>query len=573
MMQRKPDAPVKRPPSLAFAIDDNPPPSVLVTMAFQHVMILSSYLVLPVLVVAATGASGIPAIEYVRLSFIVAGITTILQCLTRSPVGSGYSVPHLPAPIFFGVSILAAKAGGLPVISGMTLFAGLLMVVVAAGFERLKALLSTEVIGVIVLMVGISLIPAALRGALGAPKGMNHLTQLNVVAVSMLTFGIMVAVTVSRTRFQRLGILFGVTAGTAAAAVAGIIPTDSANLLEKAPWLAPPFPVATAGIAFNWTLAPAFVVAALASSAKTIGDLTMFQKANDEAWVRPDLPPLRRGVVASGIGSCIAGLFGALGTGTSTACIGLSIATRTMSRSITVLVGILAILLGSVPVIPALFLLIPEPVKGAMVLFVVCFLIVSGFQLITARMLDATRTFIVGTSLSLGLGIQILPDLYHGLVPQALESGITITAVSALLMNLGAHLFLRESVSLVIPLDPEAAAAVSREMERLGGKWGARREVVDRVTWTLKDLAELLARRGTEKMSLELKFDELSITVKARFAGPRLEIPAIRPHESVLLEDDDGLAAFSGYMIRSFCRSIEQTSADGETVVIMRFKH
>ena len=49
------DTPVKRPPALAFAVDETPPPFVLFTMAFQHIVILSSYLVLPVLVVTAAG--------------------------------------------------------------------------------------------------------------------------------------------------------------------------------------------------------------------------------------------------------------------------------------------------------------------------------------------------------------------------------------------------------------------------------------------------------------------------------------------------------------------------------------
>ncbi len=571
--KRTGDAPVKRPPTLAFSVDESPPVSVLITMAIQHIIILSSYLILPVLVVSATGAGEAAAIEYVRMSVIIIGIATLLQCLTRGPVGSGYAVPQLSAPIFFGCSIAAAKVGGLALISGMTLFAGMLMVMLSTGFDRLRVLLSSEIIGVIVLMVGISLLPSALRGMLAIPKGLAATLRFQVIAVSVISFGIIVAVTVTRTRIQRMGVLCGVAAGTVLSLALGIVPSNAATLLGSASWLSLPFPPAPPALRFDWSLVPAFSVAALASCAKTAGDLTIFQKTNDAGWVRPDFAPLRRGVLASGLGNCLAGLFGSLGTGTSTACIGLSIATRTMSRAIALLVGTAAIVLGCIPVIPALFLLIPDPVKGAMVLFVVCFLMVSGFQLITSRMLDASRTFIVGTSLSLGLGVQFLPDLYHGLLPQALESGLTITTLTALLLNLVAHLFLVESATLDIPLDQDAAIKVASEIELLGGKWGARREVITRVVCALTELTELLAQRQAPKLCLELRFDESSIRVKARFAGPELSLPEIRPEAAILLEKEEGLAFFSGYLVRAFCKSIDQKSAEGETTLDMRFQH
>ena len=97
---RDSDLPVQRPLSLAYALDERPPPAVLAGMAVQHLIILSGYLVLPMLVISATGVKGDAAVDYVRMSLVVTGVSTLLQCLTRGPVGSGYGVPHLPAPFF-----------------------------------------------------------------------------------------------------------------------------------------------------------------------------------------------------------------------------------------------------------------------------------------------------------------------------------------------------------------------------------------------------------------------------------------------------------------------------------------
>ncbi|MDA8123688.1 MAG: purine/pyrimidine permease [Deltaproteobacteria bacterium] len=572
--RRESDTIAKRVPSLAFAIDEKPPHTVLIAMAFQHLIILSSYLVLPILVVAATGVSGATAIEYVRMSLIVIGIATLLQCLTRGPIGSGYGVPQLPAPIFFGASIIAAHKGGLGLISGMTLFAGLLMVGISRGIDRMRALLPPEVIGVIVLMVGISLLPSSLREMLAVPEGLAGVTQFQVITVSVLSFGTMVVITAGNSRFQRLGLLIGVTVGTLLSLALGIVPMNSSTLLSAAHWLALPLPLSLPPLDFDWTLVPAFAVAALASCTKSVGDLTIFQKANDDSWVRPDMAPLSRGVLASRLGTCIAGLIGSMGTGTSTACIGLSIATRTMSRVIAVLVGVLAIVLGCIPVLAALFVLIPDPVKGAMVLFVVCFLMVSGFQLITSRMLDTRRTFVVGASLAAGLGVYLAPDLYHGLVPQALESGLTMTALLALILNLLSRLGVTVSAALEIPVGPAAGRKVAKEMELLGGKWGARRDVIARVIGALTELTEILALRDAKTVHIDLKFDEFSITAKARFDGPPLDLPANRPTDAVLLENDPSLfPSLAGYLIRAFCTKVEQQTAQGKTVLDMRFQH
>ena len=104
------------------------------------------------------------------------------------------------------------------------------MVMLSTGIDRMHALLPTEVIGVIVLMVGICLLPSGLREMLAIPKGLDSVTRLQVITVSFLSFGIMVAVTVANSRIQRLGLLIGVAAGTLASLAAGMVQASSANL-------------------------------------------------------------------------------------------------------------------------------------------------------------------------------------------------------------------------------------------------------------------------------------------------------------------------------------------------------
>ena len=194
------------------------------------------------------------------------------------------------------------------------------------------------------------------------------------------------------------------------------------------------------------------------------------------------MKPLRRGILASGLSNCLAGLLGSMGTGTATACIGISVATRIMSRNICITVGLAIILLSCFPLLAALFVLLPVPVKGALLLFVSCFIILSGIALITARMVDDSRTFVVGMSLAAGLGIAMAPELFSGLIPNFLASSLTLGTISAVGLNLLAHLTIKKHANFILVLDAGATEEIAAKMILLGGRWGARRDVINKVT-------------------------------------------------------------------------------------------
>ena len=59
--------------------------------------------------------------------------------------------------VYFSVSIAAAHQGGLPLVAGMTMFAGLVQLVLGRAIHRLRAYLPTEVAGFAMLMSGLTL--------------------------------------------------------------------------------------------------------------------------------------------------------------------------------------------------------------------------------------------------------------------------------------------------------------------------------------------------------------------------------------------------------------------------------
>jgi NCS2 family nucleobase:cation symporter-2 len=71
---------------------------------------------------------------------IACGIGTVAQALRMKRFGSGFVCPNLCGPNFFLASMQAAWLGGLPLMRGMTIVAGLTEAVFSRFFTRLRTL-------------------------------------------------------------------------------------------------------------------------------------------------------------------------------------------------------------------------------------------------------------------------------------------------------------------------------------------------------------------------------------------------------------------------------------------------
>src|SRR5262245_45102861 len=149
----------QKPAALIYGVDDRPPVSALCLLAVQHIFLMSSTLVLPVVLVTELGGDFIQVQTVVALTMVACGIGTILQAVRWRGVGSGYLCPNLCGPNFFAASVSAAWLGGLPLMRGMTIAAGLVEMVFARFVHRLEFLFPTEITGLVVFMVGIGLVP------------------------------------------------------------------------------------------------------------------------------------------------------------------------------------------------------------------------------------------------------------------------------------------------------------------------------------------------------------------------------------------------------------------------------
>jgi NCS2 family nucleobase:cation symporter-2 len=429
-----------KPAGLIYGVDDRPPASALALLAVQHIFLMSSSLVLPIVLVTEIGGGFTQVQAVVALTMMACGIGTILQAARWPGVGSGYLCPNLCGPNFFAASMSAAWLGGLPLMRGMTIAAGLVEMVFARFVHRLAFLFPTEITGLVVFMVAVSLVPVGTSKFLHIDYTGEPIQVLSLAAAAA-TFMVMVGTNIwGNSKLRLYGVLLGMATGYALSAICGLLPASQFEQVAKAPWLGWPALDGMFDIEFRWSLLPAFIIVSICGALKSFGNLVMCEKINDDDWKEPDTRRIGNGLMADGICVLASGLLGGVASDTSASNVSLSAASGATARVIGFAAGGLFIALGFSPKLSALLSIMPPPVAGAILVFVVCFMMTSGLQIMLSTKPDTRKTFVLGTALCFGLSLDILPDLYAHVAPwmrPLFESSLTLaTAVAVILHQL-----------------------------------------------------------------------------------------------------------------------------------------
>jgi xanthine permease XanP len=566
----------KKPANLIYGVNDKPPLPASVLLGLQHVFVMTSGWVLVVVIVTTIGGTQEEVANVLRMSMIASGIATILQSLANSPIGSGYFCPISGGPAYVSASISAGKVGGLTLVFAMTVISGLFEGLLARVVTRLRQLFPPEVTGLVVTMVGVQLVVLGCPRFLGFQNGTGP--QGTVATVATVTLAAMIGPTIwGKGKLKLYPVLIGLGIGYLLAYSLGVFQTERLQEMLAAPMISLPRKV-HAGWTFDLALLPAFLIATLASTLKSVGDLTLCQKINDADWKRTDMQSVSGGIFAGAIGTGLSGLLGGIGQSTFSSNVGLSLATGATSRSIAIPCGILMILLAFLPKIAAVFAVMPDPVMGAILIYVACYMVLAGIQVITSRMLDARRTFVVGIALIFGLSVDMIPGLYRdvpNLIQPLFSSSLSISTVLVVLLNLLFRIGITKRQLLELTPGADGSQKIFEFMETQGGIWGARRDVIVRATAALNEFVESATALDLvkEKAQAVVSFDEFNLEVDIRYDGELIEFPSRRPTEEALLADEKAVAGLSGFLIRQYADRVSAEVNNGRCRIHMHFDH
>lgn len=567
---------MRKPLNIVYGVDETPPLAVMLLSGLQHVGLISIFLLFPLLVSREAQLPAEKILDVLSLSMLTMSAGAVLPALTRGPAGAGFLCPPVFTAVYLGPSLLAVKAGGLPLVFGMTVFAGCVEGALSRLQRHLRPFFPPEVAGFVVAMLGVTIGVIGVRYVLGV--GAPQPVGLRELAVAAVSLGTMVALNVWTGGVLRLFCaLLGMIAGCAAAAVVGILTGSDLQRVMATPLLSVPS-LGHLAWSFDMAFAVPFAVGALAACLKTIGNITTCQKINDADWVRPDMRSIGKGVLADALGTVAAGLLGTVGVNSSPSAVGLASATGVTSRRVAWAIGGVFFVLAFLPKAASVLAIIPRPVMGATLLFSACFVFVNGLQIITSRLLDARQTFVIGLSFTIGLAVDLHPSFF-GSLPAGIQpfagSSLVLGTVSALLLNAVFRLGVRRTQSLVVAPGQVDPVKIEEFMEAQGAAWGARRDVIDRAKFnlvqSLETISEGCASHGP--LEIEASFDEFNLDLHVSYAGVPLELPDKRPTNEEIMATEEGQRKLAGFMLRRYADRVQSIHRAGRSTILFHFDH
>lgn len=567
---------MKKPPHIAYAVEDRPPLAVTVLSGLQHVGIIAIALVYPLILGREAGLPLAQTSDVLTATMLILGLGAVLQSLPRGALGAGYLCPPVCTAAYLAPLLLAVKTGGISLAFGMLAFGGVIEAALSRLLRPLRPYLPPEVSGLVVVLIAVALGSLAFRSLLGI--GMPPPEHLPHFLVAAVTLGTMVGLSVWSRGWPRIFCaLIGMAVGYAAAVANGALTAADLRTVQAAPLVSPPG-FAAHGWSWDASLAIPFAIAALANCVRTIGDVTICQKINDADWVRPDMRSISGGALANGVTNILGGMFGAHGVSTYTSSVGLAAATGVTSRQVGYAIGGIFIVLAFMPKASAVFLVMPAPVIGAAMLFTSAIIFINGLQIITSRLLDARRTFVIGLAFMAAMAIELYPSFF-GDLPAAtsvfFSSSLVLGTVTALLLNLVFRLGVRRTQKLVVDPQHVDPAGIEAFMETRGAAWGARRDVIDRAGFDLAQSIETIVDSGvaTGPLEIEASFDEFSLDLRVSYDGPPLELPEVRPSNEEIMASEEGARRLAGFMLRRHADRVQAAHKAGRSTILFHFDH
>ena len=418
------------------AVDEMLPKGQLFTYGLQHVMAMyAGAVAVPLIIANALGLPPEQVIYLIQCDLLVGGIATLIQAL-------GFFNMGIKSPIMQGVSfaavapmILVGQTHGLPGIFGGTIAAGVLGYLISPFFSRLIRFFPKVVTGTIITLIGVSLLPVAVRWAGGgnaAAPSFGDLPNLG-LAFTVLVI-VIVLYRMLKGFWSNIAVLLGLVIGTIIA-----IPLGVANFsqVSTAAWFQLVTPLAFGMPIFDITSIVAMTLAFLVIMTETTGDIIAVGEIVGKPVTRDDLT---RGLRADSFSTLLGGIMNTFPHSAFAQNVGLLALTGIRSRYVVAAAGIILAALGLFPKAAAIVAAIPNPVLGGAGIALFGMVATSGIRTLAKVKFEGNHNaMIVAISLGIGLIPLAAPTFYHKLPQFAqliLHSGITAGSIAAIALNL-----------------------------------------------------------------------------------------------------------------------------------------
>ncbi len=466
-------------------VDERLPAPRLTALGLQHVLVMyAGAVAVPLIVGRALKLSPEQVALLISADLFCCGLVTLIQSLGFGR-HFGIRLPVMMGVTFAAVGPMVAMANaqsgpdGARAIFGAIIGAGVLSILIAPLMGRLLRFFPPVVTGTIITIIGISLMRVGIGWAMGGPAPLaqsvdvpklvamvdgakataaaaaasgaapaalklpgpipmldnpNYGALDNMAVAAFVLVAILLLVRYGRGFVANIAVLLGIVAGCVVAVAMGKMHFDK---VANAHW----FDVVTPFAFGTPTFDPVMVLTmTLVMIVVMIESLGMFLALSDITDKKLTQAELTAGLRTDGLGTVIGGVFNTFPYTSFSQNVGLVGVTGVKSRWVCVAAGGIMIVLGLLPKMAALVESVPTFVLGGAGLVMFGMVAATGIRILANVDFKTGRNnlYIVAISIGAGMIPLVAPrwtqQMAHGLHP-LLESGILLTAISAVLLN------------------------------------------------------------------------------------------------------------------------------------------
>jgi uracil-xanthine permease len=461
-------------------VDERLPAPRLAALGLQHVLVMyAGAVAVPLIIGRALKLSPEQVALLISADLFCCGIVTLVQSfgMTR---WFGIRLPVMMGVTFAAVGPMVAMANaqsgteGARAIFGAIIAAGLISMLIAPLMGRLLRFFPPVVTGTIITIIGISLMRVGIGWAMGGPAFLaqnldvpklvtmvdqakasaaaasapiklpgplpmvdnpNYGSLENMAIAAFVLVAILLITRYARGFIANISVLLGIVAGCVLAALLGKM---SFEKVGKAGWFDVVTPFAFGAPTFDLVMVLTMTLVMIVVMIESVG---MFLALSDLTGKKITQAELTAGLRTDGLGTLIGGIFNTFPYTSFSQNVGLVGVTGVRSRWVCVAAGLIMVVLGLLPKMAALVESVPQFVLGGAGLVMFGMVAATGIRILANVDFKRNRynLYIVAISIGAGMIPLVAPrwsqHMAHSLHP-LLESGILLTAVAAVLLNL-----------------------------------------------------------------------------------------------------------------------------------------
>lgn len=414
---------------LLYDTNEKPPVGKWIILAIQHVFAMfGATILVPILVNKIANAE----VLTIPVALVASGIGTLIYILCtkgKSPVYLGSSFAYItPIALAYERSGLSGFVTGIVGVGIVYILFALLIKIF--GKNWVNKLLPPIVVGPMIMIIGLSLASNAVSQIGLTATGFEWKS----LVVALVAFLVTALTAVGAKGFLKvIPFLIGITSGYIMSVILGIV--DFQPVIDASFFEVPKFLLPIRDYTFSFVGLLTIAPIALVTIAEHIGDHMALSTIIDKDLIKD--PGLEKTLLGDGIATLTAGLIGGPANttyGENTSVVGM---TKVASVWVIGLAAVIAIGMGFLGKLSAIFSTIPDPVLGGVSLLLYGFIAVNGLKLIVKNQIDFEDTrnvIIASTMLVLGLGGAII-TLGSGNVSVSL-TGMSLAAIVGIILNL-----------------------------------------------------------------------------------------------------------------------------------------